>query len=212
MREWLQPDLTVKTRLRLVREDIYAKGWKVRSWPRTAPKFLKHLSQTWAPAKWIVLADGHQDWSDERLLGVLAHEREHMASSIAKGRLFFTWTYACAPVLAGAALVLGAVALGLDIGGVNASRWVGIAACACALWSGFTWRDSEKFRREEEIQAFAISAAVLMVLVGADHTLRQAKKHFGAQTLHNYAYPYLVGGDYYALVDDVAQRTLEVLQ
>ncbi len=211
MRQWLQPDLTPKTRLRLVQEGIQAKGWKVRGWPRLAPKFLRKLSQVWPPLKTIVLADGHDVWSDEALLGKLGHEGEHMASAIEKGSYYFTWMYACGPLLATIALVLLVVAAGLDIGDVGASRWVGIAAFTSAVASIFMWKQSEDFRRADEVQAFAVSAAVLMVLVGAEHTHNQAKKHFGAQTLHGWAYPYLVGGGYYALVDDVAQRTLEVL-
>lgn len=211
MRPWLQPDLVMDARLRLVREDIQARGWKIRSWPRLAPRFLRNLSQVWPPLKSIVLADGHGEWGEERLLGTLSHEGSHMRDAIEKGRFYFTWMYACGPLLACGALVLGVLAVGLDIGGLGISRWFGAAATACAVWSGLVWRRSARFRRETEVQAFALSAAVLMVLVGAEHTQNQAKKHFGAQTLHSYAYPYLVGGGYYEIVDDVAQRALEVL-
>lgn len=206
---WLAPGLPRQERIARLEGAIADAGWKVTRWPGWTPSFLRRLSQTHSLTRRIVLRDGLKagTWPYFR---VLAHEWKHAQRAEDYGRAKWVAMYALGPALLGLALTLLVVSaiLTTAFAIVGAATPVSIAVAAPAA-SGLVllgvgaaaWPVSEKFRRREEVQGFAAGAAAQSAYLG-----QPPVDLFIAETLHSYAYPYLVGGR-----RDVVKRDVERL-
>jgi len=90
--------------------------------------------------------------------------------------------------------------------------WAARMAVLLVLLAAVGWRPSERYRRADELHAYAASQAASVAAIGAERSERGVARHFSAETLHSYAYPYAVGGRRDAVFAEMAERALEMLE
>ena len=209
---WLAPGLSTQERTLSLEDAIGAAGWKVGCWPGWTPGFLRRLSQTHPLTRRIVLRDGLNPgtWPYFR---VLAHEWKHARRAEEYGRVKWVAVYALGPALLGVGLTLLVLSAILTIATLASPSllYPAVASSAFGLVllsaGAAAWSSSEKFRRREEVLGFAAGAAAQSAYLGHPPT-----DLFVAETLHSYAYPYLVGGRRDVVKRDVERETKAMLR
>jgi len=230
MRPWLEPELESQERVDRLLDAAHKIRWGVRGWPRWIPRVLcERYSMAIAPLRRIYLADGFATGiggraPEHRAVEVLAHEVEHAIRAEAHGRWRWTLRYVCG--LAGLYLLIGGLGLWLSATAIMVAvevlsgigpGWLRQLALPLVVLAGIvlpaTWRWSAEFRRAEEIEGEAAGLAVQTRMARLPALYDDVADAWASdQSLHSYAFPYLVGGDYRGVHREIVRRARSILE
>jgi len=170
-RPWLVPKVSAESRKSALEEALKAAGWKSGRWPRWVPSFIAKRSMA-IPVLKRVLLTPEANWT------TLAHEAEHALRS-SKHRWLWSLRY------------VGGVVFPLSL---LSGIWQPYLLLILGPLVLPVWLWSERFRRDEEVAAFAVSAIARVLHVGGDPEPEILAQQSRIDALHSYKWPYLVGG------------------